>query len=82
MKLFSVTKSNILFLLFFTHEMLADVLHHTNKKIDSILAKRPADFNKDFKYSFVKEVSEMELKAFIGLFLYCGLYKLNPETFF
>ena len=56
------------FLLFITHEMLADVLHHTNKKIDSLLAKLPADFNKDFKYSFVKEVSEMELKAFIGLF--------------
>ena len=27
------------FLLFITHEMLADVLHHTNKKIDSLLAK-------------------------------------------
>ena len=65
------------FLLFITHEMLADVLYHTNKKIDSLLAKLPADFNKDFKYSFVKEVSEMELKAFIGLFLYRGLYKLN-----
>ena len=57
--------------------MLADVLHHTNKKINPLLAKLPADFNKDFKYSFVKEVSEMELKAFIGLFLYRGLYKLN-----
>ena len=65
------------FLLFITHEILADVLHHTNKKIDSLLAKLPADFNKDVKYSFVKEVSEMELKAFIGLFLYRGLYKLN-----
>ena len=60
------------FLLFITHEMLADVLHHTNKKIDSLLAKRPADFNKDFKYSFVKEVGEMELKAFIGLFYTVG----------
>ena len=50
---------------FITREMLADVLHHANKKIDSLLAKRPADFNKDFKYSFVKEVNEMELKAFI-----------------
>ena len=65
------------FLLFNTHEMLADVLHHTNKKIDSQIAKHPPDFNKDFKYSFMKEVSEMELKAFIGLFLYRGLYKLN-----
>ena len=65
------------FLLFITHEMLADVVHHTNKKIDSLLAKLSADFNKDFKYSFVKEVSEMELKAFIGLFLYRGLNKLN-----
>ena len=65
------------FLLFITHEILADVLHHTNKKIDSLLAKLPADFNKDFKYSFVKEVSEMELKAFIGIFLYRRLYKLN-----
>ena len=65
------------FLLFITHEMLADVLHHTNIKINSLLAKLPADFNKDFKYSFVKEVSEMELNAFIRLFLYRGLYKLN-----
>ena len=65
------------FLLFITHEMLADVLHHTNKKIDSLFAKFPADFNKDFKYSFGKEVSEKEPKAFIGLFLYRGLYKLN-----
>ena len=62
------------FLLFITDEMLADVPHHTNKKIDSLLAKLPADLNKDFKHSFVKEVSEMELKAFIRLFLYSGLY--------
>ena len=53
------------------------MFYHTNEKIDSLLAKLPTDFNKDFKYSFVKEVSEMELKAFIGLFLYRGLYKLN-----
>ena len=65
------------FLLFITHEMLADVLHHTNEKIDSLLAKLLADFNKDFKYLFVKKASEMELKAFIGLSLYRGLYKLN-----
>ena len=57
--------------------MLADVLHHINKKIDSVLAKLPADFHNDFKYSFVKEVTEIELKAFIGLFLYRGLCKLN-----
>ena len=56
------------FPLFITHEMLADVLHHTNRKIYSLLAKLPADFNKDFKYIFVKKISEMELKAFIGLF--------------
>ena len=56
------------FLLFITYKMLADVLHYTNKKTDSLLAKLPADFNKDLKYSFVKEVSDMELKAFIGLF--------------
>ena len=65
------------FLLFIAHEMSADVLHNTTKKIDSLISKLPAYFNKDFKYSFEKEVSEMELKAFIGLFLYRGLYKLN-----
>ena len=65
------------FLLFITPEMLADILHHTNEKIDSLLATLPADFNRDFKYSFVKEVSDMELKVFIGCFLYRGLYKLN-----
>ena len=47
------------FLLFITHEMLVDVLHHTNKKINSLLAKLSADFNKAFKYSFVKEASEI-----------------------
>ena len=57
--------------------MLADVLCHTNKKIDSLHAKLPADFNKDFKYSFVQEVSEIELKLFIGHFLYRRLYKLT-----
>ena len=46
------------FLLFNTHEMLADNLHHINEKIDSLLAKLPADINKYFKYSFVKEVNE------------------------
>ena len=61
------------FLLFITHEMLADVLHYTNKKTDS---KLPADFQKDFNYSFVKEVSEMKLKTFIH-FSYRALYKLN-----
>ena len=65
------------FLFFITHEMLAVVLHHTNKKIDSRLAKLPIEFNKDFKYSFVKEDSEVELKAFIVLIFYRGLYKLN-----
>ena len=59
--------------------MFVEVLHHTNKKIDSLLAKLPVDFNKDFKYSFVKEVSEMELEAFIGHFLYRGLYKLDTK---
>ena len=38
------------FLLFIIHEMLADVLYHTNEMIDSLLAKLPADFNKDLKY--------------------------------
>ena len=65
------------FPLFVTQEMLADFLHHTNKKIDSLLAKLPADFNKNFKYLFVKKISEMELKAFIVIFLYRGLYNLN-----
>ena len=45
------------FLLVITHEILADVLHYTNRKIDSLLAKLLADFNKYFKYSFVKEAS-------------------------
>ena len=57
--------------------MLADVLHYTNKKINPLLAKLSAHFNKDFKYSFVKEVSEVELKAYIGLFLYHGFYEMN-----
>ena len=65
------------FLSFITHEMLADVLHHTNKSIDSLLTKLSVDFNKDFKYYFLKKVGEMELKAFKELFLYRGLYKLN-----
>ena len=73
------------FLLFITHEMFADVLHHTNKKIDSLLVKPPADFSKDFKYSFEKEVSEIGLKAFIVFFIpwimQTGYYG-NLESFF
>ena len=57
------------FVLFITPEILADVVHRTNKKIDSLLAKLPAVFNRDFKYSFGKEVTEMELKAIIRPFL-------------
>ena len=74
------------FLLFITHEMLADVLHHTNKKIDSLLAKLPADFNKDFKYLFVKEVSEMELKSIHKTFFIPWIMQTenygNSDTFF
>ena len=74
------------FFLFVTHEMLVDILHHTNKKIDSLLAKRPADFNKDFKNSFLEEVSETELKAFIGQYFIPWIIQTecygNSETFF
>ena len=57
--------------------MLADVLHHTNEEIDSLLAKLPADLNKDFKYSFVKDVSAMKLTWIIQTEYYG-----NSETFF
>ena len=70
-------KQKLTIFLFITHEMLANVIHHIYKKIDSLLAKVPADFNKDFKYSFVEEFSKIKLKAFIGPFFYSGLYKLN-----
>ena len=67
------------FLLFIT--MKCWLLFYTILIKRSLLVKLPADFNKDFKYSFVNEVCEMELKAFIGLFLYRGLYKLNTMGF-
>ena len=51
------------FFLFITHEILADVQHQISIHY--------------FKYLFVKEVNEMELKNLIGLFLYRGLCKLN-----
>ena len=58
-------------------EMLADFLHHTNKKIDSIPAKLRVDFNKDFKGNGTK--------AFRGLFIPWIIqteYYGNSETFF
>ena len=51
------------FFLFITHEMLADVQHQISIHY--------------FKYLFVKDFNEMELKNLIGHFLYRGLCKLN-----
>ena len=64
--------------LYITPNMLNSVINHTNVKINKLIEKLPDDFNKDFKYPYVRTIDVIEMCAFIGLCYYRGLYKLNP----
>lgn len=66
------------FELFFTKEIVQDIVSCTNKKIRLNLSKLPDDFiTQNSRYSFMKETTVEEFYAWIGLHLYRGLYQLN-----
>ena len=54
------------FQLFITPDMIK-----SNRKIN-IVQKLPIEFNKDFKYPYVRTTDDLEMTAFIGLILYRG----------
>ena len=62
----------------FTTDIAQSILLHTNTKVQNTLSKLPDNFvAQDSRYSYMKGVTVEEIYAFIGLFLYRGLYKLN-----
>lgn len=66
------------FELFFTEAMMTKIVLFTNRKIQCLLSKRPENFiAENSKYYYMKETNIEELFAFIGLYIYRGLYKLN-----
>lgn len=66
------------FELYFTPEIVNNILLCTNRKIRRTLSKLPDNFlTQNSRYSYMKETSVEEIYAFIGLYLYRGLYKLN-----
>ncbi|XP_057296254.1 piggyBac transposable element-derived protein 1-like [Hydractinia symbiolongicarpus] len=66
------------FELYFTPEIVNNILLCTNRKIRRTLSKLPDNFlTQNSRYSYMKETSVEEIYAFIGLYLYRELYKLN-----
>ena len=65
------------FMLFLTNPMFEQLVNNTNTKIQQFIGRLPDNFNEKFKYPFIKETNHPEMKDFIGLFIYRGLYKLN-----
>ena len=66
------------FELFFTADIVQSIVLHTNTKVQNTLSKLPDNLvTQDSRYSYMKEVTVEEIYAFIGLYLYHGLYKLN-----
>ena len=60
---------------FFTNEMIAHILERTNAIIGKILESTPEKLlSRD---NFMKETTAIEIRSFIGLLIYKGLYKLN-----
>ena len=57
--------------------MFEQLVNNTNTKIQQFIGRLPDNLNEKFKYPFIKERNHQEMKAFIGLFIYRGLYKLN-----
>ena len=65
------------FLLFITNDMISNIVRYTNNKINVLISKLADDFNKDYKYTFVRETDNQEMRAFIGLFLYRGVVQIE-----
>ena len=66
------------FELYFTADIGQSIVLHTKTKVQNTLSKLSDNFVfQDSRYSYMKEVTVEEIYAFIGLYLYRGLYKLN-----
>ena len=66
------------FELYFTDDIVQSIVLHADTKVQNTLSKFPDNFvAQDSRYSHMKEVTVEEIYAFIGLYLYRGLYKLN-----
>lgn len=61
------------FSLFFTEEILNEILEHTNAKITE------TSFSYGPTASYVEHVDMIELKAFLGLLILAGVFKSNHE---
>lgn len=61
------------FLKFFTNEMVSSVVLYTNEKISKVIATPETK-------SVIHLVEEREMLAFIGLFIYRGMYKQNTMS--
>ena len=61
---------------FITRDIIHKVVNYTTLKIEKLVAELPDDFDNN-KYPFIKPTIPSEISAFVGLFLYRGLYKLN-----
>lgn len=66
------------FYMYFTNDMIDVIIKRTNEKIDTIICSASEETIK--KCPFVKKITPLEVRAFIGLMLYRGLYKLNTFT--
>ena len=67
----------LLFELYFTNELVSSIVSCANKKIRRTLSIAEDLIAQNSRYSYMKETTVEEMYAFIGLYLYRGLYKLN-----
>ena len=66
------------FEIYFTADIVQSIVLPANTKVENTLSKLPDNFvAQDSRYSHMKEVTVEEIYAFIGLYLYRGLYKLK-----
>ena len=67
------------FSVLFTDKMFEDIVTHTNKRISNTLEKFEVLREESDKYPQLKEVTIDEMKAFIGLIYFRGLYGQNSN---
>ena len=66
------------FEIFFTADIVQSIVLNANTKVENTLSKLTDNFvAQHSRYSHMKEVTVEDIYAFIGLYLYRGLYKLN-----
>ena len=66
------------FEIYFTADIVQSIFLRANTKVQNSLSKLLNNFiAQDSRYSYMKEVTLEEIYGFIGLYVYCGLYKLN-----